>query len=92
MSRSPSSPDVERPNGYLCECLDTDCWATIELRYDEYERLRAQGNRFFVLPGHEDPAVEDAVETMRGYVVVEKIGVAREIAEGADPRKVVSTA
>lgn len=82
--------DATRPNAYLCECLNTGCTATIEVPYDEYERLREQGNRFFVLPGHEDPAVEDVVETTPQYVVVEKIGVASEIAEAADPRKAVS--
>ena len=76
-----------RPNAYLCECLNTDCSATIGVPYDEYDRLREHGDRFFVLPGHEDPDVEDVVETTPGYVVVEKIGVASEIAESADPRK-----
>lgn len=79
--------DEARPNAYLCECLDTDCSATIEVPYAEYERLREHGNRFFVLPGHEDPVVENVVETTPGYVVVEKIGIASEIAESADPRK-----
>lgn len=82
--------DERRPNAYLCECLKADCTATIELPYDEYERMRANGNRFFVLPGHEDLAVEDVVETTPLYVVVEKIGVAREFALSADPRKMRS--
>jgi hypothetical protein len=84
--------DVGRANAYLCECLNTGCTATIEVPYAEYERPRARGNRFFVLPGHEDLAVEDVVETGPGYVVVEKIGVATEIAEAADPRKAGSAA
>lgn len=83
--------DEARPNAYLCECLNAECSATIEVPYDEYERLREQGNRFFVLPGHEDRAIEDVVETTPRYVVVEKIGVAREIAESADPRSAGST-
>jgi len=81
------SGDEARPNAYLCECLDTDCSASIELPYDEYQRLREHGSRFFVLPGHEDSDVEDVVETTPGYVVVDKVGVAGEIAESADPRK-----
>lgn len=79
--------DEERPNAYICECLNAGCSATIELLHDEYDRLRGQGDRFFVLPGHEDPAVEDVIETTPRYVVVEKVGVAREIAESANPRK-----
>ena len=46
---------------------------------------------FSVLPGHEDPAVETIVETTEQYVVVEKIGVASEIAESVNPRTNGST-
>ena len=79
--------DELRPNQYVCECLNTDCSATIELPLDEYERLREDGARFFVLPGHEDPAVEDIVETTEQYVIVEKIGVASAVAESTSPRR-----
>ena len=75
-----------RPNGYLCECLDTKCTETMEIPHNEYERLRERGARFFVLPGHEDPAVENVVEETLHYLVVEKIGVGREIAESMNPR------
>ena len=53
-------------------------------------RIRApaeDGTRFFVLPGHEDPAVETIVAATEHYVVVEKIGVASEISESVDPRE-----
>lgn len=83
--------DELRPNEYICECLSTDCRATIELAHDEYERLRENGTRFFVLPGHFDPAVEKVVETNEHYVVVEKIGVAGEVADSTDPRQAEST-
>lgn len=59
----------------------------MQLSPSDYESLRARGNRFGVLPGHEDPTVEEVVaETLR-YVVVEKIGVGREIAESMNPRR-----
>ncbi len=80
-----------RPNLYICECLSTDCSATLELTHHEYERFREQGSRFFVLPGHEDPAVEDVVEATEQYVVVEKIGVASAVAESTNPRRNGST-
>ena len=83
--------DELRPNEYICECLSTDCSASIELAHDEYERLRENGSRFFVLPGHFDPAVEKIVETHEQYVVVEKVGVASELAESTDPRRAEST-
>ena len=76
-----------RPTAYLCECLDAKCAETVEIAHDEYEQLRAHGTRFFVLPGHEDPIVEEVVEENLHYVVVEKLGVGGEIAESMDPRK-----
>ena len=75
------------PTSYICECLDTACTALLELPFGEYERLRAQG-RFFVLPGHEDPAVEVVVQATDRYLVVEKIGAGVEIADALNPRKV----
>lgn len=75
-----------QPSSYICECLDTTCTATLELSFGEYERLRQQGRRFFLLPGHEDPAVEDVVEATESYLVVEKLGVGAEIADSTNPR------
>lgn len=68
-------------NGYVCECLDMSCAESVQLAHDEYERLREDGNCFFVVPGHEDPAVEVVVEATRRYLVVKKIGVGAETAE-----------
>ena len=51
----------------------------------EYEHVRAAGNRFFVISGHE-AAVEQVVETRAAYLVVEKNGHAGIVADLADPR------
>jgi len=40
----------------------------------EYEWLRADGNRFAVLPGHELQAVEEITERYAGVFVVAKLG------------------
>ena len=74
------------PIAYLCECLDTKCTETVELSPSAYEALRADGHRFVVLPGHEEPAVEATVEETLRYLIVEKVGVGRTIAETMDPR------
>ena len=76
-----------QPSYYVCECLNTSCTEMLELTFGEYERLREQGRRFFVLPGHEDLEVEDVVEATDRYVVVEKTGVGAEIADSMNPRK-----
>ena len=74
-----------QPNFYVCECLDTTCTEMLALTFGEYERIREHGH-FFVLPGHEDRAVETVVEANDKYIVVEKLGVGAEIAETMNPR------
>jgi hypothetical protein len=45
---------------FVCECGDPDCLEAVELTRDAYEKIRAD-DRFFMLHGHEDPAVEDVI-------------------------------
>ena len=71
---------------WVCECLDLACVRTILMPLDEYERIRAHPNRFFVLRGHEAPAVERIVESLDRYVVVEKLGAGADFAVEHDPR------
>jgi len=60
------------PTPYVCECSDTTCTATVVLSHDEYAAVRRGDTRYFVLPGHVDPAVERVAEEHDGYVVVDK--------------------
>ena len=60
------------PVPFACECDDPACGKAIELSIDDYERAVAQVDRFVVVPGHEDPAVEEVVERHAGYYVVSK--------------------
>jgi hypothetical protein len=69
-----------------CECADTFCLASLTIAPEAYEEVRSQANRFVVLPGHIVPEVEKVVAEEDGYVVVEKIALAAEIAETLDPR------
>jgi hypothetical protein len=61
-----------REGGFVCECADAGCSQTIFLSIEEYERIHADGRRFFVLPGHERTEIESVVERRPGYLVVEK--------------------
>jgi hypothetical protein len=72
---------------FICECMSETCDENVSLTVEEYEHIRANGNHFFVLPGHEVPAVEEVVETTDRYVVVAKIGAGEAMAEHLDPRK-----
>jgi hypothetical protein len=71
---------------FICECARSGCFDRVALTLEEYEHIRADGTRFFVVPGHQDIAVELVVETQEGFVIVEKDGHAGIVAELADPR------
>jgi hypothetical protein len=79
--------DFRLPEGrmpFICECQDPQCQAIVQLTQADYERVRAYARRFVVAPGHE-PAVR-FVEQHHDYCIVEKDGIAAEIAEATDPR------
>ena len=56
------------PRPYLCECSDTRCTRTMLIEGGIYTDVRANPNRFVVLPGHEEGL--DVVENGVDYVVV----------------------
>lgn len=70
----------------LCECSDATCTATMEVTVGEYEAIRADGARFALIPGHEDPAMEKVVEGTERFLVVEKTDAAAAEARRLDPR------
>lgn len=71
---------------FRCECGSLGCNQLVEATLAAYERVRKDPRRFLLIPGHEIPAVEVVVAAEAGYIVVEKIGVAGEVAEANDPR------
>lgn len=77
----------EEPFAVVCECDRFDCNERIELDVAQYERVRQDATCFIVRPGHEDSAVEDAVDTGSHHVIVRKRrGEPAEIARETDPR------
>jgi hypothetical protein len=74
------------PIDFVCECGNLDCLERIELTRAAYEHVRSDPRRFVVAPGHEDPEVARVVEQHEGYLVVEKIDEAAEVAVEHDPR------
>jgi len=71
---------------FICECMQATCDERLQLTLDQYEKIRADSNRFVVLAGHDVPGVERVVETTDGYVLVEKLGLGGALAERLDPR------
>jgi hypothetical protein len=57
---------------FRCECGRPDCDLFVHLLASDYERIRADNDRFVLVPGHEDPEIERVVERSQGYVVVDK--------------------
>lgn len=53
----------EKSTQYLCECSDMSCIESIELAQEEYEHARSRPTVFFVVPGHERPALEKVIES-----------------------------
>jgi hypothetical protein len=65
---------------FLCECGDFICTQVVAVTLDIYERVREEPARFLVSPGHKQLDQETVVETGDGYEVIEKSGLAGEIA------------
>ena len=67
---------------FLCECGEEGgCGRRVRVPIDVYERVREQDDRFVVVPGHETPEIERAVEWTDDYVVVDKVKAAEPYVE-----------
>ena len=80
--------DVATPVPFICECADPTCTEVVRLELDQYEEIRSDSRRFLNVPGHQTAAqgVSVVVEERTGYVIVEKMGHAGEVAEALDDR------
>jgi hypothetical protein len=57
---------------YLCSCGRPDCEEYLRLTLDEFADAHVREDQFVVARGHENPEIEDLVETHGGYSVVRK--------------------
>ncbi|MBW3593083.1 MAG: hypothetical protein KY396_05270 [Actinobacteria bacterium] len=64
---------------FICECGDEACMTSIELTHEEYEGARSEPHLFVLARGHES-AGDSVIEEFDRFTLVEKIGVARDIA------------
>jgi hypothetical protein len=72
---------------FVCECGSSSCTEQIRMTLSEYEAVRTDPKRFFVIPGHEILEYEKVVEEREGYNVVEKLpGGPAGVAIRDDPR------
>ncbi len=61
---------------FICECADISCSMRIPATLAEYERVRAEPDRFVVITGHEIPEIERVVDRNQRFLTVAKIGEA----------------
>jgi hypothetical protein len=80
------SRSSDAAQSYYCECALVGCREAVRLTRSEYEAVRAEPRRFFVVKGHIVEDLETEVASHDGYSVIEKpsslLGLLRE----ADPR------
>lgn len=72
-------------NLFICECSNDGCAESVEVTPAEYDAVRAHSNRFLVLAGHQLPGIEQVVDGNGRFLVVEKFGIAGEVAIAGDP-------
>lgn len=78
--------DAERLFPFRCECGVLGCNRLVELTIPEYEAIRGNPIRFFMVDGHEIPETETVVERRPRYTVVEKEEEGAQVARDTDPR------
>jgi hypothetical protein len=67
--------------GFRCECWRVDCGARFPLSASEWQQARSEPNRFAVAPGHVARDLEALVEKYPQFWLIEKQGVAGDVAE-----------
>lgn len=61
----------DRPVQFICECTDASCLAPLLVTPEAFKDVSAAGARYIVLPGHEEHGVEEIVDEVGGYAVVD---------------------
>jgi hypothetical protein len=70
-----------------CECARQMCLEKIEVDAQIYAPILRQRYRFIVVPTHADSELERVVEEHERFVVVEKVGEAREQIDADHPQQ-----
>ena len=77
---------LDKNRRFLCECGRKEvCDVTVEVTLREYERVRAEDDRFLLAPGHETNELERIVEQTDRFVIVDKVADAEAFVQD-DPR------
>jgi hypothetical protein len=79
--------DIKPLQRFHCECDREGCFEQLYIAPAEYHKIMEQRYHFAIAPDHLDPRVERVAETRNDYLVVEKIGEAREALEQQHPQE-----
>jgi hypothetical protein len=74
------------PESYYCECAFEGCREEIRLTRDQYDAVREQPRRFFVLHDHIIEDLETELERHDTYSVIEKPPALAPLLDDTDPR------
>lgn len=66
---------------FICECADPRCTEVVLLELPAYAEIRSSPRWFLNIPGHEVAESAGVVARRDGYLIVEKLGHAGEVAE-----------
>jgi hypothetical protein len=72
---------------FHCECARASCMETLEIPAARYAEIVRERYHFVVIPGHEAPQIERTVKAEPSFLVVEKIGEAREQIDRDHPQQ-----
>jgi hypothetical protein len=75
-----------KAESYFCECAFAGCREEIRLSREQYDAVRAEPRRFFVLHEHIIEDLETELERYEGYSVIEKPAMLAPLLEDTDPR------
>jgi hypothetical protein len=89
ISATASDVGFVEPVPFICECASPTCNEIVRVSLADYEDIRSHPARFLIAPGHEAAEQESGkvVESGPEHAVVEKLGVAAEVARALDPRR-----
>ena len=71
---------------FVCECSRADCSERLTVTPEAYQQTRAEERFFIVAPGHQQLEFERVVSEAQGWVLVEKVGEAGDVAAEHDTR------
>ena len=94
LDQAASFADDDMEFEFHCECgraIDGEigCEEHVLMTLHEYEEIRAQDDRFAVVPGHEDATLEDVVRRSDRFFVVDKRPAVEPLVQD-DPRGAAS--